>query len=150
MPLDYASHQSVAICYLHICVLLSIIITICIQSMLVNLQRKHTLQSRWCLICKLNHTLFLTNVSFIIIIALICTSIMSQLTYVAIIEQKEILTVGEHSVLENGIIGPWLYWSMVLCKLTSMDCIATYCNYNGQENINMQIAYCYRLMRCII
>ena len=88
MPLDYAFHQSIAICCLYICVLLSIIITICIRSMPVRYHRKDTSQSNWCLVCRLNRTPFLTNVSFVMIIALIYTSIMSQLTYVAITETE--------------------------------------------------------------
>ena len=97
MPLGYAFHQSIAIYCLYICVLLSIISTICMRSMPVTIRyqrKKPTLQSDSCLVCKLNRTLFLPNMSFITIIVLIYTSIMSQLTYLAIIETERDINSG--------------------------------------------------------
>ena len=93
----YMFDQSMVISCLYICILLAIIIAICIQYMPVNRLlsgRKSTLhnqsksRSKWCLLFEVNHTLFLTNISFIMIIALIYTSILSQFTYVAITEAE--------------------------------------------------------------
>ena len=93
----YMFDQSMVISCLYICILLAITIAICIQYMPVNRLlsgRKSTLhnqsksRSKWCLLFEVDHTLFLTNISFIMIIALIYTSILSQFTYVAITEAE--------------------------------------------------------------
>ena len=42
-----------------------------------NHQNKNTSRSMWCLIFEVNYTIFLTNVSFLLIIALIYTSVLS-------------------------------------------------------------------------
>ena len=93
----YMFDQSMVISCLYICILLAITIAICIQYMPVNRLlsgRKSTLhnqsksRSKWCLLFEVDHTIFLTNISFIMIIALIYTSILSQFTYVAITEAE--------------------------------------------------------------
>ena len=111
MVVGYIFDQSMIISSLYICVLLAIIIAICIQYMLVNRllsSRKSTLhnqnksRSKWCLLFEVNHSIF----SFIMIIALIYTSILSQFTYVAVTE-VEMLTVIIHLILvKNGLIVP--------------------------------------------
>ena len=72
----YTFDQSMVISFLYMCVLLSIIIGILIKSMPVKilLSNKETSRSKLCLPFQVNNTLFLTNVSFILIIALIYTS----------------------------------------------------------------------------
>ena len=99
----YIFDQSMVISCLYICVLLAIIIGISMKYMPVNkLTSSHkstSLQSnnapfnqnkrsKWCLLFEVNHTLFLTNIGFIMIIALIYTSVLSQFTYVAITEAE--------------------------------------------------------------
>ena len=93
----YMFDQSMVISCLYICILLAIIIARCIQYMPVNRLlsgRKSTLhnqsksRSKWCLLIEVDHTIFLTNIGFIMIIALIYTSILSQFTYVAITEAE--------------------------------------------------------------
>ena len=100
---DYIFDQSMVISCLYVCILLAIIIAICMQNMPVNRHKsthlqsnnafhnpsKRTSQSKWCLLFEVNHTVFLTNVNFIMIIALIYTSILSQFTYVAITEAEK-------------------------------------------------------------
>lgn len=109
--MSYAFYQSMIICCLYIFILLSIFIDIIIKSMPVNSsghpkiplncatckqqsQRKHTLRSKWCLLFEVDRTVFFTNVSFILIIALVYTAILSQLTYVAITETERDVNSG--------------------------------------------------------
>ena len=58
------------------------------------LSSQDTSRSKLCLPFQMNHTLFLTNVSFILIIALIYTSVLSQFTYVAAIETERDINSG--------------------------------------------------------
>ena len=107
--MGYTFDQSVNIFCLYVCVLLSIIIAVFIEIMPVtklsshhentsqnttHSQNKRTLQSRWCLLFEFNNTLFLTNINFIVIIALIYVSILSQFTYVAVIETERDINSG--------------------------------------------------------
>ena len=89
----YIFDQSMVISCLYICILLAIIIVICMQNMPINRLSSHKksicYQRKWCLLFEVNHTVFLTNVSFIMIIALIYTSVLSQFTYVAITEAEK-------------------------------------------------------------
>ena len=93
---DYTFDQSMVISFLYTCVLLSIIIGIFIKTMPVKvfLSKQHPSWSKWCLPFHVNHTLFLTNVSFILIVALIYTSILSQFSYVAAIETERDINSG--------------------------------------------------------
>ena len=102
----YAFDQSVVISFLYVCVLLSIIIGILIKTMPVKilLSNKDTSRSKLCLPFQVNNTLFLTNVGFIIIIALIYTSVLSQFTYVAAIETERDINSGR----TFNIGGKWL------------------------------------------
>ena len=93
----YMFNQAMVISCLYICILLAITIAICIKYMPVNrllTGRKGTLhnqsksRSKWCLLFEVDHTIFLTDIGFIMIIALIYTSILSQFTYVAITEAE--------------------------------------------------------------
>ena len=92
----YTFDQSMVISFLYMCILLSIIIGIFIKSKPVKilLSNKETSRSKLCLPFQVNNTLFLTNVSFILIIALIYTSVLSQLTYVAITETERDINSG--------------------------------------------------------
>ena len=92
----YTFDQSMVISFLYMCVLLSIIIGIFIKSMPVKilLSNKETSRSKLCLPFQVNNTLFLTNVSFILIIALIYTSVLSQFTYVAVTETERDINSG--------------------------------------------------------
>lgn len=117
MVVGYIFDQSMVISCLYICVLLAIIIAISMQYMPVNKltpsrksvssqsnngpdsQSKCFSRSKWCLLFKaiiqVNHTLFLTNVGFVMIIALIYTSILSQFTYVAITEAERDVNIDK-------------------------------------------------------
>ena len=92
----YTFDQSMVISLFYACVLLSIIIGIFIKTMPVKmlLSNQDTSRSKWWLPFHVNHTLFLTNVSFIIIVALIYTSVLSQLTYVAATETERDINSG--------------------------------------------------------
>ena len=92
----YTFDQSMVISFLYTCVLLSIIIGIFIKTMPVKMliSYQDTSRSKWCLPFQVNHTLFLTNVSFILIVALIYTSVLSQFTYVAATETEKDINSG--------------------------------------------------------
>ena len=92
----YTFDQSMVISFLYMCVLLSIIFGIFIKSLPVKILQssKDTSRSKWCLPFQVNHTLFLTNISFILIVALIYTSVLSQFTYVAAIETDRDINSG--------------------------------------------------------
>ena len=92
----YTFDQSIVIFLLYTCVLLSIILGIFMKNMPVKLllSNQNTSRSKWCLPFQINHTMFLTNVSFILIIALIYISVLSQLTYVAATEAERDINSG--------------------------------------------------------
>ena len=71
----YTFDQSVVISFLYVCILLSYIFGILLQTMPIEklLSKQDTLRSKWCLPFQVNYTLFLTNVSFIVIITVIYT-----------------------------------------------------------------------------
>ena len=121
----YTFDQSVVIFCLYVCVLLSIIIAVFMKTMPITKlsrhhentsqnttdnQRKYTSRSRWCLLFELNNTLFLTNVNFIVIIALIYISILSQFTYVAATETERDISSGR--TFNFGAHGKWFNQSV--------------------------------------
>ena len=89
------------ISFLYMCILLSIIVGVLKKSFLVKifLSNQNASRSKCCLLFhyllfQVNHTLFLTNVSFILIVTLIYTSVLSQFTYVAAIETERDINSG--------------------------------------------------------
>ena len=111
--LGYTFDQTVVIFCLYVCVLLSIIIAVFIKTMPVtklsghhentsqnatHSEKKRTLRSRWCLLFEVNNTLFLTNINFIVVIALICTWLL--------LKQRDINSGRTFNIGGKGLIGP--------------------------------------------
>ena len=92
----YMFDQSMFISFLYVCILLSYILGILLKIMPVDklLSKQDTSRSKRCLPFQITHTLFLTNVNFIVIIALIYTSVLSQFTYIAATETERDINSG--------------------------------------------------------